>query len=70
MRHLPLLLILMLLGTACTDRMSPGDDRRGGRGELIAMSGGEGGARYACVTCHGAAAASRSRPQRGLSWRR
>jgi cytochrome c553 len=34
--------------------MSPGDDRRGGRGELIAMSGGEGGARYACVTCHGA----------------
>jgi cytochrome c553 len=54
MRHLPLLLILMLLGTACTDRMSPGDDRRGGRGELIAMSGGEGGARYACVTCHGA----------------
>jgi cytochrome c553 len=53
MRHLPLL-ILMLLGTACTDRMSPSDDRRGGRGELIAMSGGEGGARYACVTCHGA----------------
>jgi cytochrome c553 len=53
MRHLPVL-ILTLLGTACTDRMSPSDDRRGGRGELIAMSGGEGGARYACVTCHGA----------------
>jgi cytochrome c553 len=53
MRHLPLL-ILTLLGTACTDRMSPSDDRRGSRGELIAMSGGEGGARYACVTCHGA----------------
>jgi cytochrome c553 len=53
MRHLPLL-ILTLLGTACTDRMSPSDDRRGGRGELIAMSGGEGDARYACVTCHGA----------------
>jgi cytochrome c553 len=34
--------------------MSPSDDRRGSRGELIAMSGGEGGARYACVTCHGA----------------
>jgi cytochrome c553 len=44
MRHLPLL-ILTLLGTACTDRMSPSDDRRGSRGELIAMSGGEGGAR-------------------------
>jgi cytochrome c553 len=53
MRHLPLL-ILTLLGTACTDRMSPSDDRWGSRGELIAMSGGEGGARYACVTCHGA----------------
>jgi cytochrome c553 len=53
MRHLPVL-ILTLLGTACTDRMSPSDDRWGSRGELIAMSGGEGGARYACVTCHGA----------------
>lgn len=42
------------LATACTDRMSPSDDRWGRRGELIAMSGGEGGARYACVTCHGA----------------
>jgi cytochrome c553 len=53
MRHLPVL-ILTLLGTACTDHMSPSDDRWGSRGELIAMSGGEGGARYACVTCHGA----------------
>lgn len=34
--------------------MSPTDDRWGRGGELIAMSGGEGGARYACVTCHGA----------------
>jgi cytochrome c553 len=53
MRHL-FLLILTLLATACTDRMSPSDDRWGRRGELIAMSGGEGGARYACVSCHGA----------------
>jgi cytochrome c553 len=53
MRHLPLLL-LTLLGTACTDRMAPSDDRWGRGGELIAMSGGEGGARYACATCHGA----------------
>lgn len=53
MRHLPLL-VLTLLGTACTDRMSASDDRWGRGGELIAMSGGEGGARYACVTCHGA----------------
>jgi len=34
--------------------MSPSDDRWGRSGELIAMSGGEGGARYACVSCHGA----------------
>lgn len=40
--------------TACTDRMSISDDRWGRGGELIAMSGGEGGARYACMTCHGA----------------
>lgn len=44
----------LLPGAACTDRMQPSDDRYGRGGELIAMSGGEGGARYACVTCHGA----------------
>ena len=68
MRHLPslhehqpanrggllLALCVCVLATACTDRMSPSDDRWGRGGELIAMSGGEGGARYACVTCHGA----------------
>lgn len=43
-----------MLATACTDRMEPSDDRWGRSGELIAMSGGEGGARYACVSCHGA----------------
>lgn len=67
MRHQPLLhdhrsanfggLVLALcaavLATACTDRMTISDDRWGRGGELIAMSGGEGGARYACVTCHG-----------------
>ena len=42
------------LGAACTDRMQPSDDRFGRGGELIAMSGGEGGARYACGACHGA----------------
>ena len=47
-------LLATVLATACTDRMTPSDDRWGGGGELIAMSGGEGGARYACVTCHGA----------------
>lgn len=47
-------LALLLLATACTDRMAPSDDRWGRGGELIAMSGGEGGARYACATCHGA----------------
>ena len=30
------------------------EDRFSASGELIAMSGGEGGARYACATCHGA----------------
>lgn len=54
MRHLPLLLLAVLCATACTDRMSPSDDRFGRSGELIAMSGGEGGARYACISCHGA----------------
>lgn len=49
-----LALFAMLLTTACTDRMSISDDRWGRGGELIAMSGGEGGARYACMTCHGA----------------
>ena len=43
----------MVLTTACTDRMTSSDDRWGQSGELIAMSGGEGGARYACMTCHG-----------------
>lgn len=43
-----------LAATACTDRMAPSDDRWGRSGALIAQSGGEGGARYACVTCHGA----------------
>lgn len=49
-----LALCALLLTTACTDRMSISDDRWGRGGELIAMSGGEGGARYACIACHGA----------------
>ena len=44
----------VVLAIGCTDRMTPGNDRWSRGGELIAMSGGEGGARYACVTCHGA----------------
>lgn len=54
MRHPSLCVLLLTLLAACTDRMSPSDDRWGRSGELIAMSGGEGGARYACVSCHGA----------------
>jgi cytochrome c553 len=42
------------LAAGCTDRQAPSDDRWGRSGALIAMSGGEGGARYACATCHGA----------------
>ena len=49
-----LTLCATVLTTACTDRMTPSADRWSAGGELIAMSGGEGGARYACVTCHGA----------------
>ena len=49
-----LALFATVLSTACTDRMISSDDRWSAGGELIAMSGGEGGARYACVTCHGA----------------
>ena len=49
-----LALCAAVLAAACTDRMTPSHDRWGRSGELIAMSGGEGGARYACVTCHGA----------------
>jgi len=49
-----LALFATVLSTACTDRMISSDDRWSAGGELIAMSGGEGGARYACVSCHGA----------------
>jgi cytochrome c553 len=52
--RLAVVLALAAAATACTDRMAPSNDRFGRSGELIAMSGGEGGARYACVTCHGA----------------
>ena len=48
-----LALCAMALMTACTDRMSSSDDQWSRSGELIAMSGGEAGARYACATCHG-----------------
>lgn len=47
-------LAAVLMGAGCTDRMAPTDDRWGRTGDLIAHSGGEGGARYACATCHGA----------------
>lgn len=46
--------VATLLLAGCTDRLAPSDDRWGRGGQLIAMSGGEGGARYACVSCHGA----------------
>src|SRR5690606_8477612 len=54
MRHLPLCFLLLTLFAACTDRLAPSDDPWGRGGELIAMGGGDGGARYACVSCHGA----------------
>lgn len=43
----------LVLLTACTDRKTPSDDPWSRSGELIVMSGGEAGARYACATCHG-----------------
>jgi cytochrome c553 len=50
-RSLSLALLAVL--AACSDRMTPRDDRWSRSGELIAVSGGEAGARYACVSCHG-----------------
>lgn len=50
---LALALCATLLTAACGDRVTSGDDRWSRGGEVIAMSGGEGGARYACATCHG-----------------
>jgi cytochrome c553 len=47
-------LVAALLAGGCTDRLATSDDRWSRGGALIAMSGGEGGARYACATCHGA----------------
>lgn len=38
---------------SCTDRLAAGEDDQGLSGQLVALSGGEGGARYACLTCHG-----------------
>lgn len=49
-----LLLLAAALAAACTDRLAASDDRWSRGGELIAMSGGEAGARHACVSCHGA----------------
>ena len=49
-----LALCVAVLSTACSDRMNITEDRFSASGELIAMSGGEGGARYACASCHGA----------------
>ncbi len=54
-RMLPFLLAVSALA-GCTDRTSPPKgDAFSADGETIAMSGAEGGARYACVTCHGLA---------------
>ncbi len=49
-----LALCAVVLTAACSDRGPGSDGRWSGSGEVIAMSGGEGGARYACATCHGA----------------
>lgn len=47
-------MIAVVLAAGCTDRLAPSDDSWAREGALIAFSGGEGGARYACATCHGA----------------
>ena len=53
-QRLAVMAVMAVMASACTDRMASSDDRWGRGGELIAMSGGEGGARYACSSCHGA----------------
>lgn len=47
------LLVAAIATAGCTDRLQPSNERWGRTGELISQSGGGGGARYACVTCHG-----------------
>jgi cytochrome c553 len=57
MRHLASSLLLPALAMSllgCTDRMVASADRWSRSGGLIAVSGGEAGARYACISCHGA----------------
>lgn len=46
-------LCALVLTAACTDRKTPSDDPWSRSGELIALGGGEAGARHACATCHG-----------------
>ncbi len=54
MRNPGLALIVLGALAGCTDRMAPpAGDAFTVDGQTIAMSGGEGGARYACVSCHG-----------------
>lgn len=45
--------LLLAPAAACDTPVRAGPDRFTETGELVALSGGDGGARNACVTCHG-----------------
>ena len=53
MRLLPVVLILSAAAAACTPATNDTGEAFTARGEIIAMSGGEGGAANACFSCHG-----------------
>lgn len=45
--------LLLAPAAACDTPVRAGQDRFTETGELVALSGGDGGARNACITCHG-----------------
>ena len=45
--------LLLAPAAACDASVQAGPDRFTETGELVALSGGDGGARNACITCHG-----------------
>lgn len=53
MRFKPILACVVLFTGACTDVVPTSARRFTANGEIIALSGGDAGAAYACIACHG-----------------